>query len=80
MACACIDRIEAELKESTKDDEAFISNTHYDFEKEIMRVYVTAFFRRKRKGRYNKNYTSSNIKPEYYPFCGTKYLEEADNG
>jgi len=80
VACSCIDRIEAELQADTGDDDAFIGNIIYDFEKAIRRFYLAAFFRRKRKGRFNKNYSSAQIKPEYCPFCGTKYLEEDYNG
>ena len=81
MACSCIERIQAELQEETGDIDAYIENVTYDFEEARHRLDIkVVFYSMCNNRKYIKNNSVNFVKPEYCPFCGVKYNEEAENG
>ena len=84
MACNCIEEKEAKLQKDTGDDEAFI-DAFFNFDKKIWLFNIKAFYRKKiikigKKELFSKNFSIAHISFNYCPFCGKKYIEEADRG
>jgi hypothetical protein len=70
---------EEQLRIKTGDNEAFIKSV-YDVVAEKRRITIEAYYRGKIAGAvFKKNLTPAFFAPTYCPFCGKKYIEEADN-
>jgi hypothetical protein len=77
MACNCIDRVEAELRKNTGDDEAFLE-TVYDVKEKVRRFNAKGFYRGKFLDKFlKKNFSLAYVSFDYCPFCGKKYVEGA---
>jgi hypothetical protein len=78
MACNCIEHLEAELRESTGDDEAFI-RTNFDVKDKIRRPPIEGYYRGKILGKlFKKNLSIAFLSSDYCPFCGKKYVDGSD--
>jgi hypothetical protein len=73
MACDCIERKEAELREITSDPEAFIE-TAFDIATKTRGFHAKAFYRTKVFRIFLKNFSSAYLRFDYCPFCGEKYV------
>jgi hypothetical protein len=72
MACDCIERKEAELREATGDPEAFLE-TVFDVTEKRRGFSAKGFYRTKVLGMFRKNFALSYLRFDYCPFCGKKY-------
>jgi hypothetical protein len=80
VACNCIDRKEAELREAAGDPEVFIKDVIFDIGTKKRRFHTIAFYRPKILGLFRKTLAPIELRFDYCPLCGKKYVEEADNG
>jgi hypothetical protein len=72
MACDCIERKEAELREATGDPEAFLE-TIFDVTKKRRGFTAKGFYRTKVLGIFRENFALSCLHFDFCPFCGKKY-------